>query len=165
MVNARDSRFILVRTLNRDRVIALRPVGISLCVGLIVKCRVVQLFSSKKNSWSKELCPPLYSQEARVLVGLQCRVLVGLQGNIITRITWEESRSSLFLAGYPVGPVSTSPRALHGWALEASSYSFRSCRVGTSVVRVLSWVKPCSASWDLRLVNAFFEEKSTPSWV
>ena len=36
-VNARDSRFILVWTLDRDRVIALRPVGVSLCVGLIVK--------------------------------------------------------------------------------------------------------------------------------
>ena len=35
-VNARDSRFILVRALDRDRVIALHPVGISLCVGLIV---------------------------------------------------------------------------------------------------------------------------------
>ena len=38
MVNARDSRFILVRALDCDRVIALRPVGVSLCVGLIVKC-------------------------------------------------------------------------------------------------------------------------------
>ena len=41
MVNARHSRFILVQALDRDRVIALRPVGVSLCVGLIVKCRVV----------------------------------------------------------------------------------------------------------------------------
>jgi hypothetical protein len=32
----RDSRFILVRALDRDRVITLRLVGISLCVGLIV---------------------------------------------------------------------------------------------------------------------------------
>ena len=40
-VNARDSRFILVRTLDRDRVIALRLVGVSLCVGLIVKCCVI----------------------------------------------------------------------------------------------------------------------------
>ena len=40
-VNARDSRFILVWALDRDRVIALRPVGVSLCVGLIVKCYVV----------------------------------------------------------------------------------------------------------------------------
>jgi hypothetical protein len=32
----RDIRFILVRTLDRDRVITLRPVGVSLCVGLIV---------------------------------------------------------------------------------------------------------------------------------
>ena len=39
-VNARDSRFILVRTLDRDRVIALHPVGVSLCVGSIVKCVV-----------------------------------------------------------------------------------------------------------------------------
>ena len=39
-VNARDSRFILVRALDRDQVIALRPVGVSLCVGLIVKCCV-----------------------------------------------------------------------------------------------------------------------------
>ena len=40
MVNARDSRFILVRALDRDRVTALRPVDVSLCVGLIVKCCV-----------------------------------------------------------------------------------------------------------------------------
>ena len=37
-VNARDSRFILVRTLDRDRVIALRPVDVSLYVELIVRC-------------------------------------------------------------------------------------------------------------------------------
>ena len=86
MVNARDSQFILVRALNRDRVIALRPVGVSLCVGLIVECYVTLSVLSLQ-----ELRPPLYSQEARVLVGLQCRVLVGLQGNITARITWEES--------------------------------------------------------------------------
>ena len=87
-VNVRDSRFILVRALDRDRVIALRPLDVSLCVGLIVKCR---LSNSLLPSRSKEPCPPLCSQEARVLVGLQYRVLVGLQGNITTRITWEES--------------------------------------------------------------------------
>jgi hypothetical protein len=32
----RDSRFILVRALDHDRVITLRPVGVSLCIGLIV---------------------------------------------------------------------------------------------------------------------------------
>ena len=58
-VNARDNRFILVRTLDRDRVIALRLVGVSLCIGLIVQSPL------------QELRPPLYSQEARVLVGLQ----------------------------------------------------------------------------------------------
>ena len=42
-VNVRDSRFILVRTLDSDRVIALCQVGVSLYVGLIVKCCVVQL--------------------------------------------------------------------------------------------------------------------------
>ena len=31
-VNVRDSRFILVRALDRDRVIALRPVGVSLAL-------------------------------------------------------------------------------------------------------------------------------------
>jgi hypothetical protein len=31
----RDRRFILVRALDRDRVIALRPVGVGLCVGVI----------------------------------------------------------------------------------------------------------------------------------
>jgi hypothetical protein len=31
-----DSRFILVRALDHDRVITLRPVGVSLCVRLIV---------------------------------------------------------------------------------------------------------------------------------
>ena len=87
-VNARDSRFILVQTLDHDRVIALCPVGVSLCVELIVKCCVAL---SLLLPPSKEPCPPLYSQEARVLVGLQCRVLVGLQDSITTRITWEES--------------------------------------------------------------------------
>ena len=61
-----------------------------------------------------------------------------------------------------MGPAPTSPRALHGWVLEASSCSFKSRWAGTSVVRVLSWAKPCSASWDLRVVYTFFEEKSTP---
>ena len=55
-----------------------------------------------------------------------------------------------------MGPASTSPRALHGWNLEASSCS--SCRVGTRVIRVLSWVKPCSASLDLRVVCAFLKK-------
>jgi hypothetical protein len=36
----RDSRFILVRALDRDRVITLRPVDVSLCVGLIVFCHL-----------------------------------------------------------------------------------------------------------------------------
>jgi hypothetical protein len=36
----RDSRFILVRTLDRDRVIALHPVGVSLYIGLIVFYRL-----------------------------------------------------------------------------------------------------------------------------
>jgi len=58
-----------------------------------------------------------------------------------------------------MGPAPISPRALHGWALEASSCSFRSCRVGTSIVRVLSWAKPCSASWDLRVLCAFLKKK------
>ena len=83
-VNARDSQFILVQALDRDRVIALRPVGVSLCVGLIVKSLV-------SNSLLQELRPPLYSQEARVLVGLQLEFLVGLQNNTTTKITWKES--------------------------------------------------------------------------
>ena len=83
MVNARGSQFILVQALDRDRVATLRPVGVSLCVGLIVKCCVALSF--------QELHPPLYSQEARVLVGLQYIVLVGLQGSNTTRITWEKS--------------------------------------------------------------------------
>ena len=58
-VNARDSRFIMVRALDRDRVIALRPIDVSLYIGLIVQWRL------------QEPRPPLYSQEVRVLVGLQ----------------------------------------------------------------------------------------------
>ena len=61
-----------------------------------------------------------------------------------------------------MGPAPTSPRALHGWTLEALSYSFRSCRAGTSVVRVLSWAKPCSASWDLCVVCTFLKKKVLP---
>ena len=99
-VNARDSRFILVRALDHDRVIALRPIGVSLCVGLIV---------SRCLSRFKEPYPLLYSQEARVLVGLQCRVLVGLYGR-----NPNQTRYHLFLAVYPMGPASTSPRALYG---------------------------------------------------
>jgi hypothetical protein len=37
----RDSRFILVRAIDRDRVINLRPVGVSLCVGLVVFYRLL----------------------------------------------------------------------------------------------------------------------------
>ena len=48
-VNARDSRFILVRTLDRDRVIALRPVDVSLCVGLIVSV-VMRCFVSRNSA-------------------------------------------------------------------------------------------------------------------
>ena len=61
-----------------------------------------------------------------------------------------------------MGPAPTSPRALHGWALETSSCFFRCCRAGTSVVRVLSWAKPCSASWDLRVVCTFLKKKVLP---
>ena len=64
--------------------------------------------------------------------------------------------------GYPVGPAPISPRALHSWALEALSCSFRSCRAGTSVVRVLSWVKSCSALWDLRVECTFLKKKVFP---
>jgi hypothetical protein len=32
----KDSWFILVQALDRDRVITLHPIGVSLCVGLIV---------------------------------------------------------------------------------------------------------------------------------
>ena len=40
-MNARDSQFILVQALDYGRVIALRLVGVSLCVVLIVCCYVV----------------------------------------------------------------------------------------------------------------------------
>ena len=50
-VNARDSRFILVRALDRDRVTTLCPVGISLCVGLIVMmCTIVVCFGVPTTS-------------------------------------------------------------------------------------------------------------------
>ena len=45
-VNARDNQFILVQALDRDRVIALRPVGVSLCVGLIVSVVMRYVVSS-----------------------------------------------------------------------------------------------------------------------
>ena len=62
-----------------------------------------------------------------------------------------------------MGPASTSPQALHGWTPEALSCSSRSCRAGTSVAQVLSWVTPCSASWFLRVVCAFLKKKVLPS--
>jgi hypothetical protein len=37
----RDSPFILVRALNHDRVITLRPIDVNLCVGLIVFYRLL----------------------------------------------------------------------------------------------------------------------------
>ena len=49
----------------------------------VLCCTIVVLF--------QEPCPPLYSQEARVLVGLQRDFLVGLLNSSITKITWEES--------------------------------------------------------------------------
>ena len=61
-----------------------------------------------------------------------------------------------------MGPAPTSPQALHGWALEASSCSFRLCRAGISVVRVLSWAKLCSALWDLRVECTFLKKKVFP---
>ena len=61
-----------------------------------------------------------------------------------------------------MGPAPTSPRALHGWVLEASSCSFKSRRAGTSVVRVLSWAKPSSAWWDLCVVCTFLKKKVLP---
>jgi len=42
-VNVRDSRFILVQALDCGSVTTLRPVGISLCVVLIVRCCCVVL--------------------------------------------------------------------------------------------------------------------------
>jgi hypothetical protein len=57
----RDSRFILVWALDRDRVIILRPVGVSLCVRLIVlSCLLLQG------------CPePLFVSVETVVVRLQ----------------------------------------------------------------------------------------------
>ena len=46
-VNARDSRFILVWALDCSRVIALRPVGVGLYVGLVVCCCVVEVVISR----------------------------------------------------------------------------------------------------------------------
>ena len=43
-VNARDSRFILVQALDYGRVTTLRPAGVSLYVGLIMKYHVQLLF-------------------------------------------------------------------------------------------------------------------------
>jgi hypothetical protein len=58
----RDSRFILVRALDRDRVITLRSVGISLCVGLIVLYCL-----------SLQGCPhPLFISIEKAAVRLQC---------------------------------------------------------------------------------------------
>jgi hypothetical protein len=57
----RDSRFILVQALDRDRVITLCPVGVSLCVGLIVFCRL-----------SLQGCPrPLFISIEKATVRLQ----------------------------------------------------------------------------------------------
>ena len=66
MVNARNSRFILVQALDRrssndptsSRRLPLRWIDYE-----VLCCTIVVL--------SQEPCPPLYSQEARVLVGLQ----------------------------------------------------------------------------------------------
>jgi hypothetical protein len=92
-----DSWFILVWALDRDRVITLHPVGVSLCIGLIV---FYHLFLQGLDLRSIPIvsCLDLGSsallyiiQEARVLVGYNKEVLVGLQGSNATRITWEES--------------------------------------------------------------------------
>ena len=45
-VNARDSRFILVQALDYSRVTTLRPAGVSLCVGLIMKYCVQKIVLS-----------------------------------------------------------------------------------------------------------------------
>jgi hypothetical protein len=108
----RDSRFILVRGLDRDRVIALRPVGISLlhwidCVVLsllqgclqplfisvemVVACLDREVYSYYRRSRSRELCPPLYSPGGKSPSRLQCRVLVELHVSSPSRITYKES--------------------------------------------------------------------------
>jgi hypothetical protein len=90
----RDSRFILVRALDRDRVIALRPVGVSIlrwidCVvlSLLQEClqrlfisvemAIVRLgcevYSYYLSSSFREPCPPLYSPGGRSPSWLQSR--------------------------------------------------------------------------------------------
>jgi hypothetical protein len=57
----RDSRFILVRALNRNRVTAFMPVGVSLCVGLIALYRLLL-----------QGCPrPLFISAEKALVQVQ----------------------------------------------------------------------------------------------
>jgi hypothetical protein len=57
----RDNRFILVWVLDCDQVIALRPVGVSLCVGLIVFYHL-----------SLQGCPrPLFISGEKAVVQLQ----------------------------------------------------------------------------------------------
>ena len=77
-VNARDSRFILVRALDRDRVIALRPVGVSLLrwidwymfqLSLDLLLWTFYFLSYR----SKEPCPPLYSPGDKSPSELQCK--------------------------------------------------------------------------------------------
>ena len=133
-VNARDSHFILVRALDRDRVIALRPVLLRWIDWSIVLQSFLCIF------W----CPrPLFiNREGRgaitILVGSTEGVRNYIQKvlSIGIRLVWpillrfgvavaapllasvrgpgQGPRSVVALLGSPVGPASTSPRAFHG---------------------------------------------------
>jgi hypothetical protein len=90
----RDSRFIVVRVLDHDRAIALRPVGVSLCVRLIVLCYLL-LRGLDHEVCSYCLRSVFLSTDlvslALLYIVQETRLLIGLHDSNVTRITWEES--------------------------------------------------------------------------
>jgi hypothetical protein len=77
----RDSRFILVRALDGDREITLRPVGVSLCVGLIMLCCLLL-----------QGCPrPLFISVEKAVVRLQS----WLDPKKVSEVTFHRNSASL----------------------------------------------------------------------
>jgi hypothetical protein len=83
-------------------------------------------------------------------------ILLGLHGR-----NPSQTRSSPFLAGYPVGPASTSPRAFHGWTWRSSCFSGFVWRIKLSPgsFKVKPWSGPVlKKSFEWR---ALFQRKIT----
>ena len=132
-VNARDSQFILVRTLNRDRVIALRPVLLrwidwnialqsffpfgcprSLFINREGRGAITILVGSTEGV--RNYIQKVLSIGIRLVWPILLRFGVAVAAPLLASVRGpgQGPRSVVALLRSPVGPASTSPRAFHG---------------------------------------------------